>query len=275
MSNNRTKDGRRSSRRSGGQGKERSRPSGRASDDSEGMRLNKYIAKAGVCSRRNADALIEQGKVRVNGHVVTEFATQVGEQDEVEVNGQLISPRRHLYILVNKPKDTITTTDDPHDRRTVMDLIRLPEPEKNSLFPVGRLDRDTVGVLLLTNDGDLAHRLMHPSYEVDKLYLVRTKEPVKPHEIDLLKKGIELEDGVAAADEAAYVALPDHHQVGLRIHEGRNRQIRRMFEALGHEVEFLERVNYAGITAEGVRRGKWRRLESHEIKRLRRHVKLK
>lgn len=238
------------------------------------MRLNRYIARAGICSRRDADDLIANGQVKVNGQVATEFSTYVSDDDDVEVKGKRISPQRHLYLLVNKPKDTITTTDDPKERATVMDLVDLPQQQKGSLFPVGRLDRDTVGVLLLTNDGELAHRLMHPSYEIDKLYRVRTKDPVKPHEIDLLKKGIELEDGLASADEAAYVALPDKHEVGLRMHEGRNRQIRRMFEKLGHEVELLERVNYAGLTAEGVRPGKWRRLGPHEVRRLRRQVKL-
>lgn len=238
------------------------------------MRLNRYIARAGVCSRRDADKLIEDGRVKVNGKVVTEFSTYVTDDDVVEANGKRISPTRHIYILVNKPSDTIATTDDPNDRRTVMDLLRLPDSEKTSLFPVGRLDRDTTGVLLVTNDGVLAHRLMHPRFEVDKLYLVRTRKPVKPHEIDRLKKGIELDDGRAAADEAAYVALPDRHQVGLRLHEGRNRQIRRMFEALDHEIEHLERVNYAGLTAEGVRPGKWRRLEPFEVTRLRRLVNL-
>ena len=275
MSKNRTQDGRRSSRSRSGRGKERPNATAESSSSSrEGLRLNRYIARAGVCSRRDADDLIRAGQVKVNGSVVTEFSTYVSDDDQVEVNGKSISPQRHLYLLVNKPKDTITTTDDPKDRSTVMDLVRLPEQQKGSLFPVGRLDRDTTGVLLLTNDGELAHRLMHPSYEVDKLYRVRTKNPVKPHEIDVLKKGIELEDGLATADEAAYVALPDRHEVGLRMHEGRNRQIRRMFETLGHEVELLERVNYAGLTAQGVRPGKWRRLEPHEIHRLRRQVKL-
>lgn len=268
MSKKSTHTGRRTGRRGSSRNKE-----GTAAQR-EGMRLNRYIARAGVCSRRDADGLIESGRVRVNGEVVTEFATRVTDADEVEVNGRSISPQRHVYLLVNKPADTITTKDDPKDRRTIMDLVRMPEAEKGSLFPVGRLDRDTVGVLLLTNDGKLAHRLMHPSYEVEKLYRVRTRDPVKPHEIDQLKKGVELEDGPASADEAAYVALPDRHEVGLRIHEGRNRQIRRMFERLGHEVEQLERVNYAGLTVEGVRRGKWRRLEPFEVRRLRRLVKL-
>lgn len=238
------------------------------------MRLNRYIARAGVCSRRDADALIEKGQVKVNGNVVTEFATYVTDQDTVEVNGRVISPQRHVYILLNKPKDTITTTDDPRERRTVMDLVRIPEPEKRGLFPVGRLDRDTVGAILVTNDGELAHRLMHPSFEIEKLYLVRTANPVKPHEIDLLKRGIQLEDGAAAADEAAYVDPSDHRRIGIRIHEGRNRQVRRMLEALGHEIVYLERVNYAGLTTEGIRPGKWRRLQPYEVRRLKRQVSL-
>ena len=238
------------------------------------IRINKYIARAGVCSRRKADELIEKGLVKVNGDVVTELGTRVKESDEVEVNGRSISPRGHVYILVNKPKDTITTTDDPHDRDTVMGLIALPEEEKRGMFPVGRLDRDTTGVLLVTNDGDLAHRLMHPRYEITKLYRVRTKRPVKPHELDKLRKGVELDDGIAAADQAAYVNPPDHHEVGLSIHEGRNRQVRRMFEALGHEIAVLERINYAGLTVEDVRPGKWRRLREHEIRQLHRQVKL-
>ncbi len=276
MSSRRSHDPHNASRRSGEEGADRPRSSSPhdVPDRREGMRLNRYVARAGVCSRRDADKLIEQGRVKVNGNVVTQFSTYVTDADTVEANGKLISPNPHVYILVNKPKDTIATTDDPNDRRTVMDLVRLPESEKSSLFPVGRLDRDTTGVLLVTNDGVLAHRLMHPSFEVDKLYLVRTRAAMKPHEIDILKSGIDLEDGPAAADEAAYVALPDRHQVGLRLHQGRNRQIRRMFEVLGHEVEHLERVNYAGLTAEGIRPGKWRRLEPFEVKRLRRQVNL-
>lgn len=248
--------------------------SGKKGSEDASIRLNKYIARAGVCSRRKADDLIEKGQVKVNGIVVTELGTKVKESDDIEVNGRPISPRRHVYILVNKPKDTITTTDDPQDRDTVMELITIPEAEKGGLFPVGRLDRDTTGVLLVTNDGDLAHRLMHPSYEVDKFYRVRTKKPVKPHELDKLRNGVELEDGNVAADQVAYVAPPDHHEVGISIHEGRNRQIRRMFEALGHEIASLERVNYAGLTVEGVRPGKWRRLQEHEIRQLHRQVKL-
>ena len=250
----------------------RSDASGAAANGDGGMRLNRYIARAGVCSRREADGLIKRGLVKVNGKCAQEFFTTVTPEDTVEVNGKRISASPHAYILLNKPKDAITTKRDPRKRRTVMDLLALPEADKSSLFPVGRLDRDTSGVLLITNDGELAHRLMHPRYEVDKLYRVSTRNAVKPHEIDLLKKGVALEDGPAKAVEAAYVALPDRREIGLCMHEGRNRQIRRMFEALGHEIAALERVNYAGFTAKGVRPGKWRRLQPFEIRRLKRQV---
>ncbi len=247
----------------------------RGATDSSDMRLNRYIAQAGVSSRRKADAMIKEGRVKVNGQVVTELGSKIKEGDVVEVGGKVISPQDLIYILLNKPADTITTTSDERGRRTVLDLIDLPQPVKDGLFPVGRLDRDTVGALLVTNDGDLANRLMHPRYETQKLYLVRTRESVKPHEIDQLLRGVPLEDGLAKADRAVYTALPDHHEVGIQLHEGRNRQIRRMFEALNHEVAHLERVNYAGLTVEGVRRGKWRKLKPHEVQRLRHLVKLK
>lgn len=255
----------------GGRKKTRHRSSGMESDL---IRLNRYIARAGVCSRRKADAMIEQGRVRVNGTVVTELGTRVGSSDNVEVNGRSISPRRHVYLLVNKPRNTITTTEDPRARDIVMDLITIDDRDTLGLFPVGRLDRDTTGVLLVTNDGELAHRLMHPSFAVDKVYRVRTKNPVKPHELDQLREGVRLEDGPASVDQAAYVSPPDHRDIGLSIHEGRNRQIRRMLEALGHEIVSLERVNYAGLTTTGVRLGKWRRLSDQEVRRLRRLVRL-
>ena len=241
----------------------------------ETVRLNKYIARAGVCSRRKADTLIEKGLVKINGEVVREFGYRVAPGETVEVNGKVISPQDTMYILLNKPKDVITTTSDEHGRQTVMDLVNIPEEELQGLFPVGRLDRDTVGVLLLTNDGELAHRLMHPRYEVEKLYLVRTRDSIKPHELEQLQRGIKLDDGIARADQIAYTNLPDHHEVGVMIHEGRNRQIRRMFDSLGHDIVSLERVNYAGLTCDDVRRGKWRRLFPHEVQRLRNMVKLK
>ena len=238
-------------------------------------RLNRYVARAGVCSRRQADILIDKGLVKVNGNVAREYWLQVGSKDVVEVNGRVISPRQFEYLILNKPKQTITSTADDRGRQTVLDLVALPEEERGGLFPIGRLDFDTVGALLLTSDGDLGHRLMHPSYRVAKRYVARMRDSVRPHEIDQLRRGIVLEDGLAKADMAAYVDPANRHEIGLELHEGRNRQIRRMFEALGHRILALERVSYAGLTTQGVRRGKWRRLQEHEIKRLRRLVRQK
>lgn len=238
------------------------------------MRINKYIAHAGVCSRRDADRLVEQGRVQIDGVPVTEHGTRVEEGQTVAVDGEPIHLQPFLYVLLNKDKDTISTTDDPRGRDTVLDLVDLPEQKKQGLFPVGRLDRNTTGVLLLTNDGDLAHRLMHPRYETAKLYLVRTRRNVKPHEIDRLRRGIELKDGPARADEAAYVDPRVKNELALELHEGRNRQIRRMMETLGHNVVHLERVSYAGLTTEGLHRGAWRRLRRDEVKALHRRVGL-
>ena len=238
------------------------------------MRLNRFMAKAGIASRREADSIISEGRVRVNGATVTELGTKVSPEDDVTVDGRPVNPKSPLYVLLNKPKDTITTKDDEKGRTTVMDVVTLPEGEKASLFPVGRLDRDTTGILLLTNDGDLAHRLMHPRYEVEKLYHVTTAEPVKPDQIDRLRNGVELEDGLAKADHISYVG-DDRRHVALQIHEGRNRQVRRMFEVLGHTVKALERSHYAGLNLNDLRRGKWRKLKPHEINKLRRKVKLK
>lgn len=238
------------------------------------IRLNRFIAKAGIASRREADNIIAEGRVSVNGATVIELGTKVSREDEVTVDGRPVSPKSPLYVLLNKPKDTITTKDDQKDRTTVMDVVTLPETEKSSLFPVGRLDRDTTGILLLTNDGDLAHRLMHPRYEVEKLYHVKTVEPVKPDQIERLRDGVELDDGHAKADQASYVGDNRRH-VALQIHEGRNRQVRRMFEALGHSVKALDRSHYAGLNLDDLRRGKWRKLKPHEINALRRKVKLK
>jgi 23S rRNA pseudouridine2605 synthase len=241
------------------------------------VRLNRYIAQSGVCSRRKADEMIADGLVRVNGEVTTEMGVKVAASDVVEVNGQRITPTGFVYILLNKPTDTITTTDDDRDRQTVLDLVDLPEGTSEDLriYPVGRLDRNTTGVLLLTNDGELARRLMHPSYEIEKLYRVRTSRPFKPHEIDALVGGVELEDGLAKADQVAYIDPNQPREIGLSIHEGRNRQVRRMMEALGHQVEQLERVVYASLTTEGVRPGRWRRLKEHEVQKLMRAVRLR
>ena len=240
----------------------------------EPMRLNRFLARAGIAARRKADMLIAAGSVTVNGVVVTEMGVQVQPGDAVAIHGKAVTHTEHVYLLMNKPDDVITTKDDERGRDTVLDLIDLPGAVKGALFPVGRLDRHTTGVLLLTTDGELAHRLLHPSYGVDKFYRIRTVSAVKPHEIDLLKAGVELEDGPATPDQVGYVALPDYHEVGMRLHEGRNRMVRRMMEAIGHEVVELERVRYADLTVDGVRRGKWRRLAAVEVKRLRRLVKL-
>lgn len=244
-----------------------------APDPNEPVRLNRYIAQAGITSRRKADELIAAGKVSVDGSVVTELGTKVDPNARVEVGGQVIQQQVFDYVLLNKPKDTITTVDDDRDRDIVMDLLD-DEARKHGVVPVGRLDRDTTGALLLTNDGDLTHRLMHPRYAVEKLYLVRASAPVKPHDLDLLRTGVTLEDGPAQADRVTYVG-DDPREIGLALHEGRNRQIRRMMEALGYEVHRLDRVQYAGLTVDKLRRGQWRRLKPNEINRLRRSVGLK
>ncbi|MEM8559307.1 MAG: pseudouridine synthase, partial [Bacteroidota bacterium] len=201
-----------------------------------------------------------------------EMGIKVTPDQDVRVDGRAIAPKKLAYVLLNKAKNTITTTDDENDRRTVLD--GLPQDLQRDLFPVGRLDRDTTGALLLTNDGDLAHRLMHPRYEIEKVYLVQTRASVKPHQLDQLRAGVALDDGPAVADQAMYPG-EDHHHIALSLHEGRNRQVRRMFEALDHEVVALDRVRYAGLDLSGLRRGRWRRLAPHEINALRRSVKLK
>jgi 23S rRNA pseudouridine2605 synthase len=242
----------------------------------EPVRLNRFIARAGVCSRREADALIAEGRVTVDGAVVTEMGVKVRTEQDVMVDGQPVAPKGLLYVLLNKPKDTITTLDDERGRNTVIDVLTgLSESDRAGLFPVGRLDRDTTGVLLLTTDGDLAHRLTHPRYGAPKLYRVETREPISEEQVDALLRGVDIGDGeMAAADQAGFIGN-GKREIGLEIHEGRNRQVRRMLEALGHEVAALERVQYAGMTAKGLRRGEWRKLSLDEANGLRRSVKLK
>ena len=238
------------------------------------VRLNKFLARAGIGSRRESDAVIASGRVKVNGEVTTEMGVQVGPDDRVEVDGQPVQPTDLAYVLLNKPTDTITTVTDDRGRKTVMDLVAIPDRIKSALFPVGRLDRQTTGALLLTTDGDLAHRLMHPSYGAVKLYLVTVNEPLTTPDLDRLRRGVELEDGLARADHVAFVG-DDKRDIGLQLHEGRNRQVRRMMEALDRRVVALDRIGYAGLDLENLRRGRWRRLEPHEVNTLRRSVKLK
>lgn len=234
----------------------------------EDIRLNKYIAHCGFCSRRDADDYIAAGKVKVNGKVVTELGTKVQRTDKVEVDGQHISLEKFVYILLNKPKDTITTTDDPRGRDTVMDKIE--DATGKRVYPVGRLDRHTMGLLLLTNDGDLAHRLMHPRYKVRKSYEVETARKLTDQELSELQKGIELEDGPAKA----YNLSRTQDGFILSIFEGRNRLVRRMVEYFGTEVTKLKRFDYAGLTLKDVRMGRWRYLRQQEINALRKLVKL-
>lgn len=243
-------------------------------DGREGMRINKYIAHTGYCSRRDADQLVEEGRVRIDGELVTEHGTRVQEGQTVTVDGDVVELRGLEHILLNKPKDTISTTDDQKGRQTVLDVVGVPEDNPSGLFPVGRLDRNTTGVLMITNDGDLAHRLMHPRYEVPKIYYVRTQKAVKPHQIDELRRGVELEDGPASADQVAYLDPNSKTDVALEIHEGRNRQIRRMMEALGHDIVQLERAKYATLTTGRLQRGEWRRLTFEEVGELRKRVDL-
>lgn len=231
------------------------------------MPLNKFIAWSGVCGRREAADLIKAGKVTVNNQVVMEPPFRVSQSDSIKVNGKRISIQRNLvYILLNKPKDYITTTDDPEGRKTVMDLVKQATAER--VFPVGRLDRNTTGVLLLTNDGELAQRLTHPKYEVKKIYEVRLDKPVTKQQLDKIAGGIMLEDGFIRPDAIAYADSKDKSIVGIEIHSGRNRIVRRIFEQLGFKVKNLDRVMYGIFTKKNVDRGKWRVLTEKEIRLL-------
>lgn len=234
----------------------------------EEIRLNKYIAHCGFCSRRDADDYIAAGKVEVNDEVVTQMGFKVRRTDQVVVEGQQLSLEDFVYILLNKPKDTITTTDDPRNRDTVMDKIENATGER--VYPVGRLDRHTMGLLILTNDGDLANRLMHPSYRVRKTYEVETERRLKEDELQQLRQGIELEDGLAKVH--TLTSTPDGFI--LSIFEGRNRLVRRMVEYFGTQVTKLKRVEYAGLTLKDVKMGRWRYLKKGEINGLRKMVKL-
>jgi len=237
-------------------------------DPNEPIRLNKFLANAGVCSRREADQHILAGEITVNGQVVTELGTKILRSDVVVFNEKEVSPEKKVYVLLNKPKDYVTTSDDPQQRKTVMDLVQNVCPER--IYPVGRLDRNTTGVLLLTNDGDLASKLTHPKFLKKKVYHVFLDKPVAQEDIDQIKEGIELEDGEVHADEIEYANDgADKKQVGIEIHSGKNRIVRRIFEKLGYRVMKLDRVLFAGLTKKNLRRGDWRFLTEQEVDMLR------
>lgn len=229
------------------------------------VRLNKYIANAGVCSRREADSLITLGEVRVNGKVVTELGTKVKMSDRVTYQGKSLNPERPVYVLLNKPKNFITTTDDPEERNTVMQLVANACKER--IYPVGRLDRNTTGLLLFTNDGELADKLAHPSNNVKKLYQVYLDKPITDEDFQKIQQGIRLNDGLAQVDEIGLVN-DSRTNLGLQIHIGRNRIVRRIFEHLGYQVTRLDRVMYAGLSKKDLPRGHWRHLTDQEVRQL-------
>ena len=230
------------------------------------VRLNKFVANSGVCSRREADKYIEAGLVTVNGKIVTELGTRVSPTDDIRFSGERLKGEKKVYILMNKPKNFVTTTSDPHAERTVMDLIST-ELCKERVFPVGRLDKATTGVLMFTNDGALAEKLTHPSYRVKKIYYVTLDKNLKKADFDAVLEGITLDDGPIAADSLSYVNGVQS-EVGIEIHSGRNRIVRRIFEHLGYRVKKLDRVYFAGLTKKNLRRGQWRFLTEEEINHL-------
>ena len=236
-------------------------------DPNEPLRLNKFLANAGICSRREADEFIQAGVVTVNGEVVTELGTKVLRTDTVMFHDQPVKIEKKVYVLLNKPKDYVTTSDDPQQRKTVMDLVKNACLER--IYPVGRLDRNTTGVLLLTNDGDLASKLTHPKYLKKKIYHVFLDKNVTAHDLQQIADGIQLEDGEIKADDVQYASPTDKKQVGIEIHSGKNRIVRRIFESLGYRVQKLDRVQFAGLTKKNLKRGDWRYLTEEEVDRLR------
>lgn len=236
-------------------------------DPNEPIRLNKFLANAGVCSRREADDFIQAGVVTVNGEVMTELGTKVLRTDEVKFHDQPVTIEKKVYVLLNKPKDYVTTSDDPQQRKTVLDLVKNACTER--IYPVGRLDRNTTGVLLLTNDGDLASKLTHPKFLKKKIYHVYLDHNVTAHDMQQIAEGITLEDGEIKADDIQYADPVDKKQVGIEIHSGKNRIVRRIFEHFGYKVTKLDRVLFAGLTKKNLRRGDWRYLTEEEVDRLR------
>lgn len=236
-------------------------------DPNEQIRLNKFMANSGICSRREADEYITKGLVKVNGEVVTELGTKISHNDVVEYDEKVVTPERKCYVLLNKPKDCVTTSDDPNGRLTVLDLVKNACRER--IYPVGRLDRNTTGVLLLTNDGDLASKLTHPKFVKKKIYHVWTDKDISEEDMQRIADGIELDDGEIHADAISYVSETDRNQAGIEIHSGRNRIVRRIFESLGYRVTKLDRVYFAGLTKKNLPRGRWRYLTQEEVNFLR------
>lgn len=245
---------------------ERTPTNSQSSAAADTWRLNRYISNSGVCSRREADTLIARGEISINEKIVKELGFKVRPSDEVKYKGKVLRKEKPVYVLLNKPKDFITTTSDPQGRKTVMDLVKKATTER--IYPVGRLDRQTTGLLLFTNDGEMAKQLSHPSYEVQKIYRVELNKPFEEEDLEKLKVGLELEDGLAKVDNAAILS-PDGFSIGVELHIGKNRIVRRMFNHLGYEVIRLDRTVYAGLTKETLGRGQWRLLNEREIIRLR------
>ena len=232
----------------------------------EHIRLNKYIASTGICSRREADEFIRAGLITINGKLVTELGVKVGPGDHVKYNGETLREEKKIYILINKPKDYVTTVEDPHAKKTVLDLVKGACKER--IYPVGRLDRNSTGVLLLTNDGELTRRLTHPKFEKLKIYHVTLNKNLRQGDMDKVATGISLEDGFVKADSISYAHPADKAQVGIEIHSGRNHIVRRIFESLGYEVVKLDRVYFAGLTKKNLQRGEWRFLSEKEVNML-------
>ena len=227
------------------------------------MRLNRFIANAGICSRRDADKYIAAGLVSVNGKIVTELGVKVKMSDDIRFDGRRLNAEKKVYLLLNKPKDFVTTTEDPHADRTVMDLVKDACEER--IYPVGRLDKSTTGVLLFTNDGELSDKLTHPSHRIKKIYQVTLDKPLTKNHLVQIADGIELDDGPIAADAISYIDQTAKNEIGIEIHSGRNRIVRRMFEHLGYRVRKLDRVFFAGLTKKSLPRGKWRFLSNKEV----------
>ena len=232
--------------------------------DSNLTRLNKYIANAGICSRREADQLIQAGVIKINGKVVTELGTKVSPTDKVQYNDRTLKSEKSVYVLLNKPKGFITTVDDPFERKTVMSLIKNAAKER--IYPVGRLDRNTTGLLLFTNDGELTTKLTHPSHRIEKIYHVVLDKSLTKINLDKIAAGFELDDGFIKVDEISYVEGESKKEIGVKLHSGKNRVVRRIFESLGYKVMRLDRVVFAGLTKKDIPRGKWRRLTDEEVR---------